>query len=129
MKRGNILIENVIFIILNVVFLIILILFLLKQGNGAIVLEKSYAKQIALLIDSSKPNMLLKINLEEGFKLSKKNNIPFGEVVKINGNLVRIKLSDKSGYSYSFFNDVDVGAYPDVEEGIYILKINNYNKN
>ncbi|GAJ02310.1 unnamed protein product [marine sediment metagenome] len=52
-KRGTILAENIIFITLNILFLVILILFIWKQGAGAIVLEQSYAKQIALLVDST----------------------------------------------------------------------------
>jgi len=125
-RRGNILVENLVFIILNLVFLVILILFIAKQGGGAIVLEESYAKQIALLIDSAQPVMTLKIDMEKAKKLADKNKIDFREVVKIEDNLVKIKLSEKGGYIYSFFNNVDVGAYPDGE--YYIIKINNYKK-
>ncbi len=38
-KRGAILVENVVFLILNLLFLSILVLFLVKQGSGATVLE------------------------------------------------------------------------------------------
>ena len=126
-KRGTILIENVIFIILNLVFLTILILFLFRQGNGAIVLEQSYAKNIALLIDSAKPIMEMKINMEDAMDLAEKNGINRNEIVKINANVVTVKLTEKGGYKYSFFNDVDVTVYPDVSpEKNYIIKINNY---
>lgn len=126
-KRGTILVENVIFIILNLVFITILILFLLKQGSGAIVLEQSYAKNIALLIDSSKPVMEMKLNMEDAMDLAEKNGVSREEIVKINGNIVKVKLSAKGGYEYSFFNVVDVTAYPDVApEKNYIIKINGY---
>jgi len=124
-KRGNILVENIIFIILNLIFLVILILFLLKQGSGAIVLEQSYAKQISLLIDSSKPLMTLKLNMEEGKKLAEKNKVDFNEVVRIEDNIVVVKLSGKGGYEYSFFNDVDVTAYPDKEFYVFIINEKN----
>ena len=121
-KRGTILVENIIFIILNLLFLSILILFLIKQGSGAVLLEQSYAKQIALLIDAGEPGMIMKINMDKAKKLADKNGIDFEEVVKINENIVTIKLSEKSGYSYSFFNDVEVFLpYPDGE--YYILNI------
>ena len=58
-KKGSILTGNIIFILLNLLFLSILILFLIKQGEGAIVLEESYAKQIALLIDSAKTESVI----------------------------------------------------------------------
>ena len=64
-KRGQILVENVIFIILNVIFLTILILFLIKQGSGAVLLEDSYSKEIALMVDSAKPGTIITVNLEK----------------------------------------------------------------
>ncbi|MBT4375998.1 hypothetical protein HOD29_01340 [archaeon] len=112
-KRGEILIENVIFIILNLAFLMILVLFLVQQGNGAVVLESSYAKQIGLVIDSAKPGMLIQINMEKGKELAEKNGILFENVLKIEDNFLTVKLSDKGGYTYSFFNDVNVNAYLD----------------
>lgn len=123
-KRGTILAENIIFITLNILFLVILILFIWKQGAGAIVLEQSYAKQIALLVDSTKPIMIIELNMDKAQKLAEKNGVDFKEVVKINDNIVTVKLSDKGGYSYSFFNDVDATAFPSTKPGIYKLTIN-----
>ena len=130
-KSGKILMENIIFIILNLVFLMILILFLLKQGQGAIVLEQTYAKQIALFIDSAKPGMVITLNMEKGIKLAEKEGLDFDEVVKINNNIVMVRLSPKGGYSYSFFNDVNVSAYPEDSDPEkikdYVFVINKYN--
>ena len=125
-KKGTILVENVVFIILNLLFISIVILFLAKQGSGAILLEQSYAKNIALLIDSSRPVMELRLNMEEVLEVAEKNEINFEDVVKITGNTVRVKLSDKGGYEYSFFNNLDVTAYPDISPDYYIIKINGY---
>ena len=129
-KKGAILMENVIFIILNVLFLAILILFLLKQGQGAIILEQSYAKQIALLIDSAKPGMTMILNMEKAKEIAEKNGIDFKDIIIISKNIVTVRLSGEGGYSYSFFNDVDVTIYPDNSnpEHItsYVIKINEY---
>ncbi len=131
-KKGTLLVENVIFIVLNLLFLSIIILFLAKQGGGAILLEQSYAKNIALLIDSSRPlnelrlDLELRLNMEKGIEVAEKNNILPEDVVDITGNIVRVKLSEKGGYEYSFFNNVDATAYPDVESGYYVIKINGY---
>lgn len=126
-KGGQILVENVIFIVLNVLFLVILVLFLARQGNGAVILEQSYAKNIALLIDSGKPGMEMKINMQDAIDLAEKSGINRNEIVKINGNIVTVKLSANGGYQYSFFNNVDASAYPDVfPEKNYIIKINEY---
>ncbi len=124
-KRGTILVENIVFIILNLVFLTILILFIAKQGSGAIVLEQSYAKQIALLVDSAKPVMIIELNMDKAKKLADKNGIDFKDVVKINENIITVKLSDRGGYSYSFFNDVNVGVpYPEGEN--YIITVSEW---
>jgi hypothetical protein len=119
--------QYVIFILLNLVFLSIMLTFLFSQGNGAIVLEQSYAKNIALLIDASTPKMDMKINMDKAFDLAEKKEIPRDEIVKIENNTVTVKLSANSGYSYSFFNDVDVSAYADIYPNKnFIIKINGY---
>lgn len=121
-RKGAILIENVVFLILNVVFLSILILFITLQGSGLIILEQSYAKQVALIIDSAKPGMIIFLDFEKGFKEIKEN---FGEsyniknnlkndIIKINDNVVIIKLNkdtERKGYSYSFFNEIELKNY------------------
>ena len=126
-RSGTILVENVIFIVLNILFLVILILFLYRQGNGAVVLEQSYAKNIALLIDSAKPITEMKLNMNDAFTLAQKNGVKPEDIVKINGNIVTVKLSPNGGYQYSFFNKVDVTTYPDISPNQnYIIKINGY---
>ena len=126
-KKGVILMENVIFIVLNILFISILALFIYKQGNGAIVLEQSYAKNIALLIDSAKPVSELRLNMEDAMDLAEKNGVDREQIVKIENNIVTVKLNKNSGYQYSFFNDVDATAYPDIfPNKNYIIKINGY---
>ena len=107
-KRGTILVENIVFIILNVLFLSVLVIFLLKQGSGAIVLEQAYSKQIAMLVDSAEPVTVIKLDMEKGLKIAEDRGIDFINVVKITNNAVTVRLSEKGGYTYSFFNDVIV---------------------
>lgn len=128
-KKGTILIENVIFIILNVVFISILLLFLWRQGSGSVLIEQTHAKQISLLIDSAKPGMEIKLNMDDAKKIADENKFDFDKIVSITGNIVMVKLSDKGGYEYSFFNDAKVNAFPQTDSkneytGIYIIKIN-----
>ncbi len=123
-RSGVILVENIIFLILNILFISILLLFLFRQGSGAIVLEQSYAKNIALLIDSARPVTEMELNMKEGFVLAEKNGIERKDIVTVNENIITVKLSDKGGYEYSFFNNVDVTLYP--YENSYIIKINGY---
>lgn len=126
-KRGQILVDNVIFIILNILVLTILILFIYRQGNGAVFLEQSYAKNIALLIDAARPGMEMKLDMSNAIDLAEKSGLNRSEIVQINGNIVQVKLSKNGGYEYSFFNNVDVSAYPDAyPQKNYIIKINGY---
>ncbi len=86
------------------------------------------AKQIALVIDSSKPGTIVKINVEDALARAKKENYQ-RNIISINGNTVTVKLREKGGYSYSFFNDVYASASPDtssLEIKDYALVINGY---
>ncbi len=105
-KKGNILAENIIFIVLNLVFLAILILFLFLKTGSAAVIEEKYAKQIALALDSAEPGMVIRINMEDAVNTAEKEGIEPRSIVSINENVVNVKLRDKGGYSYSFFNDI-----------------------
>jgi hypothetical protein len=90
----------------------VLVVFLIKQGTGAIVLEQAYSKEIAMLIDSAKPGMIIKLDMEKGEKLAEERGVDFNNVVKITGNTIKVRLSEKGGYTYSFFNDVSVTPAP-----------------
>jgi len=130
-KKANILTENIIFIILNLVFLTILLLFLFSKMQSVAVLEEQYAKQIALIIDSSKPVMDIRLNMEKAFN-KKEEGWDIKNIVTIDENkkIVTVKLRERGGYSYSFFNDVDVTVYPDINNSRdYVIKINGYNIN
>ena len=107
-KKGEILVENIIFIVLNVAFLAILAIFLINQGNGATFLEDSYSKQVALLIDSARPGMVMHINFEDAKDVSDKNGISFSEILMIKDQYVTVKLSEESGKSYHFFNNINI---------------------
>lgn len=123
---ANLLVEDVIFIVLNLVFLSIMILFLVLRMGNAGVLEESYAKEIALIIDSAKPGMIIHLNMEEGIKVAEKElgkeNI--NDMVKITGNIVTVRLRKDGGYTYSSFNNVNVKSYLDTtnnKEFVFVI--------
>ena len=120
-KRGNILTENIIFIILNLIFLIILILFLFSRIGSAAVLEEKYAKQIALLIDSAEPVMTITLKMDDASEEIENGKWSFENVVSIKDSIVTVKLREKGGYSYSFFNDVDATAYPKNDKEYFLI--------
>lgn len=117
-RKGNILTGNIVFLILNLVFISILIVFVFTKMGGAAVLEEKYSKQIALMIDSARENMVIELEMGDAFKIAEKENIALENVVVIEGNVVTVNLRDKGGYSYSFFNDLDF----DGESNYYLLE-------
>jgi len=107
-KRGNILSENIIFIVLNLIFLAILFLFVFSKMGSAALLEEKYAKEIALLIDSTADNSALKLDVTEAYEIAKKNNIPKEEMIVISDKEVILKLSGEKGYAYPYFHKVSI---------------------
>ena len=105
-KKGNILTQNIIFIILNLVFLSILVIFLFSKMGAAAVLEEKYAKQIALILDSAEPGMIISLNMKDAIKIANKENRDLNNIISIQDNVVKVQLREKGGYSYSFFNDI-----------------------
>jgi len=127
-KRGQILPENVIFIVLNLIFLTILILFIYSKSGGEAVLEEKYAKQIALIIDSARPGMEIHLNMEDAFEKADKNGFSRDKIISIEENLVTVKLREKGGSSYYFFNDVGLSVYYDSElKKDYVIIAGKYN--
>ena len=112
-KKGSILTENVVFIILNLIYLTILVVFLLRYSTGLNLVEESYSKQIALILDSAKPGMEIYLNMEDALNLAKEKwgEIYLDKIIQIRENIVTVKLSEKSGHSYSFFNDIEIKNY------------------
>lgn len=126
-KRGNILTENIIFIILNLVFLTILIVFLFLKVGGAADYEEKYAKQIALLIDSAEPVTEIEIKMQKALEEARNNGFSEEElksIINIQGNIVNVKLREKGGYEYSFFNNVNANSYCKPEEYVCVITVN-----
>lgn len=130
-KRGTtLLVENIVFIILNLVFIAILIFFLISKSGGAAVLEEKYAKEIALVLDSAKPGMLITLNVADAIKAGKSglgdNNID--DIISINKNVVTVKLRENGGYSYSFFNNIILtNNYLNKDSEEYVIVTGDYN--
>lgn len=98
--------------------------------NSAYVMEEIYAKQIALMLDASSPESEIVIDMSEAFDQANSENYA-GKIINIQDNVVTVKLREKGGYSYSFFNNLDMEGnyYPDFDKKSYIFKIISYKEN
>lgn len=128
-KRGNLLTENLIFIILNLVFISIMLLFLFSKLSGTAILEEQYSKEIALVIDSAELDLtLIELNFQDIVKEAEKNGISKDQIISFQKNLVTVKLHEGKGYSYSFFNNIPIIRYDLNEEGVLTLLLGKSNE-
>ena len=120
-KKAEILHENVIFIILNVVFFSVMIAFIYLQSSSVHLMEEETAKQVALLIDASKPGTDIEVNLKDFFEEAEKNGIDRLKSIEIdkNKNVVLVRGSEDSFFEYGYFNDGVDFAYG--SEGDYLV--------
>jgi hypothetical protein len=119
---GDLLYSVTIFIILNVLFFAVMFIFVARAGGNAAVYEQVYAKQIALLIDQAKPGTTILIDISKLYEISRKNNY-YGRLVRIDSekNEVIVSLTGKQGYSYKFFNSLNIESYENrQEEKLYL---------
>ncbi len=122
-KKGMILMENVIFIIIVVLFFGILFAFVYKSTSSVSLVEEKGAKNIALMIDAANSGTEMLININD--LIEKKKDDYSGHIVIIENdkNLVTVKSSGKSGFSYSYFNDKEID-YQIQEGGFLKITVN-----
>jgi len=113
-KAENIVLETIIFIVLNLVFFSVMLLFVLSSGEGAFIYEQRIAKQVALIIDYSKPKMAISMDVTEAMEIAKKelSDEKINNAFKIDNEekKVIVDLSGKGGHSYRFFSDYSVDS-------------------
>jgi len=110
-KAGAWLSGTTVFLIANVVFFGIIFLYVSKFGTGADLLEKTYARQIGLTIDSLRPGTEVNISLDElyGHKNPRFNGEPV--IIDTSKNLVTVILDGGStGHSFYFFTKLNDGS-------------------
>lgn len=128
-RKGNILMENIVFIIINVMFLTILAIFLTSQMNNATVTEERYAKQIALLIDAAKPGMEMTLKIpKKTLREAEENGLSEDEIITIDGNQINVKIRKGGGYDYSFFNEINVTPSMLASKGELVLFMRRQNE-
>ena len=120
MRKKGMVTENIIFISLNLAFFVMLMIFISTSSSGRAIYEQKYSKEIALLIDQTKPGSIIYINMEDALAKSK---IAKEGIVNINetSGKVFVRLAQTGGYSFNYFNSVSV-SLEYFDKGV-ILKI------
>lgn len=111
-------VSNVIMIALTLIIFSACFISLSSFASGAVVYEKAYSKQIALLLDNARPNTQIELDFTEGIEFVEKNldnkltDAEKKDLVEIKNNKVSVLLGKRS-YSTYFFTNYDVEYYFD----------------
>ena len=102
--------KALLFIILSMVFFSLILYFIYSSAGKSLIYEQVYAKQIALIIDNSKPDMAVSLNVSKAVEIAEKRHLNINNVFKIDNKekKVIVSLSGKGGYSYYYFSDYNV---------------------
>lgn len=115
-RKAELLMENVVFILITIMFFGMMFLFINIKSNSAYLIEEVNAKKIALLIDAAESDTKIIVDVDEVFAKNKLVGVnPL--VVDSENNVVRIKMSEKTGYSYGFYNKKAVNSEFTEQEG------------
>lgn len=115
---------NVIYLVLAVMFFILMFPVPARAGGNSATYEQIYSKQIAILIDKSKPGTEIVLDISELIEKAEKNKFG-GSVVSINNQekKVSVNVLKGKGYSYQYFTSANVLWNVDLENKKLILKI------
>ena len=124
---GDIVMDNVIYLILLIMFFVGMLAFVNSKMNGAAVWEDYYAKEIVKIIDSSKPGDEIILDVHKATEVAKANKIAdFEQIFHFynNASEVCVKLSAGRSSCYSYFNNVNVGITPfgDRQQWVYLAE-------
>ena len=121
-KVGDIVMDNVIYLILLIIFFVGMLAFVNSKMNGAAVWEDYYAKEIVKIIDVSKPGDEIVLDVHKATEIAAKNKIAnFEKIFSFDNqkNEVCVQLSLGRASCYSYFNKVNVGITPPGNKWIY----------
>jgi len=115
-KFGDIVIDNVIYLVLLIIFFVGMLAFANSKANGASVWEDYYAKEISKVIDSSSSGDNFVIDVHKATEIAKKNKLDsFEEIFSFDNfkNEVCVKLSRGRASCYNYLNEVNVAVSGD----------------
>jgi hypothetical protein len=132
---GEISWPQVVFIVLIIAFVGMFFIFARNSLNGALIQEEIYAKKIALMIDSARPNTTFSIDLTKLAEIAKKNkgeNSDLSNIIYLTENgYVKVSLRlGGNGYKYSYFSDYNITGKYDSPGGkpYYFVKVEKKNE-
>ena len=107
---GDIIMDNILFLIIVAIFLVFMLYIVLQYQSSAVVWEKFYTGEITKVIDFSIPGDSVCLNVHKATEIAKSNNVlSDSEIFTINNAQKEIctKLSKGQQTCLNYFNDVD----------------------
>jgi len=106
-KKGvHIGLDELIFITISVVFFVLFLFFVIRASAGTFILEEFYAKQIALLVDGSKPETIIGLDITDYYNMAEEDKLDLENRFIISDNKVIVSLTNSQGYVYPYFSNV-----------------------
>ena len=104
---------QVVYIVLSVLVFIMLFYFVARYQDGAAVWSDFYAKELALMIDSSSPGTSLVLDVSKPTALALRHGVDKDHIFDFDNrnNYVLVHLTPSETTRYPFFRDVDVSNY------------------
>ncbi len=118
-KAEENLMSQIVFILLDLIIFSAMLYFVSTSSKGALAYEQVYAKQIALAIDSGKPDTQISIDFKNALEITKGST---ENVVSFNNNEAIVNLGGKGGYGFTYFSDYNVEYFFAGDELVIILK-------
>jgi hypothetical protein len=93
------------------------------KSSSLSISEEKYSKEVALLIDAAKSQTVIELEMSDLISKARDSGYNGPIIQKTGQNTVLVKLSEKGGYSYSYFNSLDVNIYPSEDGKKYVIFI------
>lgn len=109
-KVGNVLWDNIIYIILLIIFFVGMMAFASSKVNSAAIWEDFYAKEIAKVINMAEPGEEIVLDVQKATEIAKKNKVGFESIFSFDdlNNEVCVQLSLGRASCYYYFNEVKI---------------------
>lgn len=111
-KKGNILLDNAVYIILLVLFLAGMYAFVSQQRSGAGVWEDFYVKEVVKVIEVSDPGDVVELDVHRATEVAQKNKVPdFNRIFMFDNEKDELCVKLNNGQRktcYSYFNDINI---------------------
>jgi hypothetical protein len=107
---GDILKDNVIFLILLALYVVGIGLHIAQQEDGAGVWENYYSKEIVKFVNFAEVGDEICLDVNEGVKIAINNEVSKSQIFSADNrkNEICVKLSQGRKSCFSYFNEVDV---------------------